>query len=164
VIDIGSVKGAISKQFESHTDGFLEFVATHPMAGKEKNGFENSDPNLFNGASWIVTPHARNTVEALNKVESLILTLGAQPFRMDPQDHDRKAALISHMPYLVSKALLAFVSAKDPAALMMGGPGFRSMTRLAYDNPEMWRDITQNNKENMARSLEEFAAFLREAT
>jgi len=153
VLDIGSVKGPIAKKFEAWSNGQVEFIATHPMAGKEKSGFEHSDPALFEKAVWVITPHAKNREVSLQKAEELIRLLGAHSIRMDAEEHDRKAALISHMPHLLSKTLLEFVVAQDPDSLAMAGPGFKSMVRLADDNPEMRKEIARYNKENIAHFL-----------
>lgn len=160
IFDVGSVKGEIARRFEALSSPWIEFVATHPMAGKEESGFEHSDAALFQGAPWIVTPHAKNTEAGLGAVEEIIRLLGARPLRMSGADHDRRAALVSHVPYLLSKALLAFAEERDPACLAMAGPGFRSMTRLAKDNPEMRREIGAMNEKNIRHELVNFIAFL----
>jgi len=158
VLDIGSVKELITKQFETLTNGHLEFVATHPMAGKEKSGYEHSDPAIFEGAVWVITPHLRNSEAALQTAEELIRQLGAEPMRMDAKEHDRRAALISQLPFLISKALLDFV---DPESLAMAGPGFKSMVRLASDNLEMRKEIGRYNRENIDHFLKGYVDSLK---
>lgn len=150
VLDIGSVKKEIAKKFEELTRGNLEFLATHPMAGKEKSGYEESDPAIFEGAAWVITPHAKNTAASLQTAEALIRQLGANPMRMDAAEHDRRAALVSQLPYLISKALFDFV---DPESLAMAGPGFKSMVRLASDNLELRREIARYNRANIDHFL-----------
>lgn len=145
VIDVGSVKGAIVKEFAKLTKGPVEFLSTHPMAGTEKSGFNASDPNLFKDAPWIIVPHKKNKA----KLEGWIRLFGAKPIVMSADEHDRKAALISHLPALISKALLDFVEKKDPDSIKIAGPGFRSMTRLAKGNPELMEEIYQFNKKNI---------------
>lgn len=156
VIDIGSVKSGIAKEFEKLTDDNMEFVGTHPMAGKESSGFDHSSADLFAGAPWIVTPHAKNKKATLDKVEKLIRALGAHPLEMDADIHDKRAALISHLPYLISSALLNFVSETDPQALEMAGPGFKSMTRLAKDSAAMHSEIMRLNGSNIKSALEQY--------
>ncbi len=163
VCDIGSVKGEISERFEEWSQDLLEFIATHPMAGKVESGFEASDPELFQEATWVITPHAKNSETALQKIEELIALLGSQPLRMPAGVHDRRAAIVSHMPYLVSKALLRFASKEDSLSLEMAGPGFRSMTRLAKDNPELRAEIAKYNKTNIADTLKKFIEFLEQS-
>ncbi len=156
VLDVGSVKEPIALRFEEWTQSPIEFVATHPMAGKEKGGIEHSDKDLFQKAPWVITPHAKNTKAVLSKTEDLISSLGAFPLFMDAATHDKRAALISQLPYLLSKALLEFVRKTDPASLEMAGPGFHSMTRLADDNPSMRKEISRYNRENIDRCLQQF--------
>lgn len=160
VLDIGSVKEPIAKKFEAWSNGQVEFLATHPMAGKEKSGFEHSDPTLFEGAAWVITPHAKNREASLQKAEELIHLLGANSIRMDAEQHDRQAALISHMPYLLSKALLDFVAKEDPSSLAMAGPGFKSMVRLADDNSEMHKEIARYNEANISDFLRKYIGSL----
>lgn len=157
VIDVGSVKGKIAEEFEKWTKGPIEFVATHPMAGKEQSGFMHSDAALFQNAIWVVTPHRKNSEEALRAVETLIRKTGAAPIRMDAEEHDRKAALVSQLPYLLSKALFEFV---DPDSAKMAGPGFKSMIRLAHDNPEMRKEIGIYNRDHIRHALKGYLASL----
>src|SRR5271156_2471567 len=72
VLDIGSVKKTITETFEKLTGGFLEFLGSHPMAGNEKSGYENSDPKIFQGAVWAITPHSKNTEGSIAAAEELI--------------------------------------------------------------------------------------------
>jgi prephenate dehydrogenase len=150
VLDIGSVKKTITETFEKLTGGFLEFLGSHPMAGIEKSGYENSDPKIVQGAVWAITPHRKNTEGSIAAAEEFILSLGAKPMRMDAAQHDRLAAIVSQLPYLISKTLFDFV---DPESLAMAGPGFKSMVRLASDNLEMRREIGRYNRENIEHCL-----------
>ncbi len=153
VLDIGSVKKRITETFEKLTDGFVKFLGSHPMAGTEKSGYENSDPKIFQGAVWVITPHNKNTEGSMTVAEELIRSLGAKPMRMDAAEHDRRAAIISQLPYLISKTLFDFV---DPESLAMAGPGFKSMIRLAADNLEMRRELGRYNRENIAHCLKQY--------
>ncbi|MBI5346489.1 MAG: prephenate dehydrogenase/arogenate dehydrogenase family protein [Chlamydiae bacterium] len=156
VIDIGSLKADITKAFEEMTSKNFEFVATHPMAGSEKQGYENSQADLFIGASWVITPHKKNSDKNLKKVEHFIELLGAKPLFMDPKIHDRRVALISQLPFTLSKMLFDFVNEKDPESLSMAGPGFKSMTRLKDDNPKMRKEMTLLNEKAFKEFLKEF--------
>jgi len=157
VIDVGSVKGAIVEEFAKLTKGPVEFLSTHPMAGSEKSGFDASDPNLFKGAPWIIVPHKKNKT----KLASWIQLFGAKPIVMTAEEHDRKTALISHLPALISKALLEFVQEKDAESLKIAGPGFRSMTRLANGNKQLTDEIEAFNQKNLAPLWKEWIHFLK---
>jgi prephenate dehydrogenase len=156
VIDVGSVKKAVIPTFEAETRNDIEFLSTHPMAGKERWGFEQSDPDLFERCCWMVSPHAKNTPRAIQAVSKWIELFGAKPLLMSPEIHDKKVALISHLPALISRRLLDFVEAQDPEALQIAGPGFHSMTRLARDNPQLHSDIFAWNQEQIDELLKQW--------
>lgn len=153
VIDVSSVKKAVISSFETHTTQNLEFLSTHPMAGREQWGFAHSDSSLFQDCCWILSPHAKNTKAGFDLVSQLIVTLGGRPMVLSPQKHDEQVALISHLPALLSRLLLEFVEKTNPEALQLAGPGFRSMTRLARDNPQLHREIAAFNCEELAKQL-----------
>lgn len=156
VIDVGSVKGQIVKEFYKLTKGPVEFLSTHPMAGTEKKGFDHADPNLFQDAPWILVPHKKNKA----KIEPFIRLLGAKPIIMQAGEHDQKAALISHLPSLLSKALWDFVHKKDPDSLRIAGPSFRSMTRLAQGNQDLIKEIEIFNKKTLKALWSEWVKFI----
>lgn len=160
VIDIGSVKRDICKEFEALTEEHIEFLGTHPMAGKECSGFENSDPLLFQDASWILCPHAKNQVGTIEALSQWVQKLGAHSKILTPQEHDKKTALISHFPAILSQLLLAFVEEKDRSALEIAGPGFKSMTRLAKENPVLSREIAALNADYLKELRKEWLNFL----
>lgn len=162
VIDIGSVKEEITAVFETLTADKVEFVATHPMAGKENWGFAHSASELFIDAPWIITPHLKNRRSTLQHICELISFLGGSPVEMQAQEHDRQVALISHLPALISQALLSFVATQGKESLKIAGPGFQSMTRLAHDNPDLYRDIYQMNQKNIRIFWEKWIAFLQQ--
>lgn len=145
VIDVGSVKGPIVKEFAKLTKGKVEFLATHPMAGTEKSGFDAADPNLFRDAPWIVVPHRKNKA----KLDKWIEFFGAKPIVMPAEEHDRKVALISHLPGLISKILWDFVQEKDPTSVKVAGPSFKTMTRLAHGNQQLREEIAKMNRKNL---------------
>lgn len=160
VIDVSSVKKAVMPAFEEKTNGMVEFLSTHPMAGKETWGFGSSDASLFEGCTWVISPHAKNRQSSIDAVAQLIRSLGAQPLMLCPEEHDRQAALVSHLPALISRELLKFVEKTNPESLKLAGPGFRSMTRLAHDNPQLQSEIASINEENIAELLLKFKEML----
>ncbi len=161
IIDIASIKGEIVPVFEELSEDRIEFLSTHPMAGKETRGFSNSQATLFAGYPWIVVPHRKNSPEVIAAVEQWIRFLGGEVTQLSAEEHDRKTALISHLPGMISKALLEFVSKKDESSLNISGPGFKSMTRLARSNPVMREEIMKSNRKNMEELKEEWISFLK---
>lgn len=154
VLDVSSVKKEVFPVFEKLTNEHLSFLSTHPMAGKETSGFSSSDAELFQGCCWILTPNTKNTKAQLKTAKMLIESCGAHSIELDPKKHDRQAALISHLPALISRQFLDFVKSTDPEALQLAGPGFHSMTRLAKDNPEMQSEIALLNSEELRKQFQ----------
>lgn len=158
VIDVGSVKAMIAKEFETLSTGPVEFLATHPIAGTEKQGFESANPNLFEGAFWAIVPHKKNRA----KIKQWIRLFGAKPIVLTAKEHDKKMALISHLPALISEALLTFAQKKDPESLKLSGPGFRSMTRLARGNRQLLDEMKALNQKNLRPLYKEWLQFLKD--
>lgn len=128
------------------------FIPSHPMAGTEHKGFENSFDGLFKGAKWVITPCFIVPKEARTTLENLIKELDAEPVITTPKEHDEAVALISHMPMVVSQAL--FLTASDnKLALDIASSGFRDMTRLAMSNEEMACDMVNLNAENIQNAI-----------
>lgn len=125
-----------------------KFVPSHPMAGTEHKGYENSFEGLFKGAKWVITPvYVKD-----ERLVEIIEQLGAKPVITTPEKHDEAAALISHMPMVIAQAI--FKTAQDnELALEIAASGFRDMTRLAMSNPEMANDMVQMNSDNIQTAI-----------
>lgn len=128
------------------------FIPSHPMAGTEHKGFENSFDGLFKGAKWVITPCFIVPKEARKTLENIIKDMGAEPVITTPKEHDEAVALISHMPMVVSQALFLAAS-KNKLALDIASSGFRDMTRLAMSNEEMACDMVNMNAENIQNAI-----------
>lgn len=147
VVDVCSLKRFLIKKKYS-----FKFIPTHPMAGTEFTGFDNSFESLFQGSKWIITPY-KNTAEAdIKKVTDIIEVLGAKPIFTTPKKHDEAVALVSHMPMIVSQAIFKIVQ-KNKLALKLASSGFRDMTRLALSNEEMAVDMVNLNSDNIQSSV-----------
>lgn len=143
VTDVCSLKSFVCAKKRPY-----KFVPSHPMAGTEHKGFENSMEGLFKGAKWVITPVFGEDVRLVEIIEKL----GAKVIITTPQKHDEAAALISHMPMLISQAI--FKTAMDnKLALDMASSGFRDMTRLAMSNEEMANDMIIMNADNIQMSI-----------
>jgi len=142
VMDCASVKEFVMKKRP------YKFIASHPMAGSEKTGFNASKEDLFKGAVWVLCPFEDTPECDIKTAEEIIKLTGAHIIHADAEEHDRAAALISHFPLLVSQAL--FYSIKDnELAKKMASSGFRDMTRLAASNLEMAVDMMNYNSKNI---------------
>jgi prephenate dehydrogenase len=162
ICDVAGVKGRIVSAFERLSESRIEYVATHPMAGSENSGFDNSSAVLFANASWIVSPHQRNTAENLSKIGQLIEFLGARPSHIEAAKHDRQVAYVSHFPGLLSELLLQFVIDNDPQSISISGPGFKSMTRMAYDNRELRKEIIAENRTLISSCLNRWSDYVQQ--
>ncbi len=160
IIDVGSVKKAVIPTFEKLTNDKMEFLSTHPMAGKENWGFAHSDSNLFKDCCWLISPHAKNEQESMRTVSGWIEMLEAKPLVLSPEKHDKQVALISHLPALISRLLSQFVEINDSEALKIAGPGYQSMTRLARDNPQLQNEIFSLNREELNHQLIQWLEFV----
>lgn len=143
VTDVCSLKGFVSKKVRPY-----KFVPSHPMAGTEHKGFENSFEGLFKGAKWVITPVFGEDARLVELIEEL----GASPVISTPEKHDEAVALISHMPMVIAQAIFK-TAAENPLALEIAASGFRDMTRLAMSNTEMANDMVQMNSENIQTSI-----------
>jgi len=161
VTDVGSTKAQVvsraQKSFGSETA--QQFLAGHPMAGKENSGIELADANLFHGAVWFLTPVPGQKIKAGRIAEYVawIKKIGARIEILDPDTHDQLCAWISHVPQMVSTALAAtLVSEYSESAPLLesGGRALREMTRIASSPYSMWRDIALTNKTQIAEALQ----------
>jgi prephenate dehydrogenase len=149
VTDVGSSKRRIcEKAWETLPEG-IEFIGGHPVAGREVSGVESSLPNLFQGAPYVLCPASRPT--QLERLTSLVESIGANAVVMSPEEHDRELAFVSHMPQLLS-TVLANVSGEDPHSV--SGSGYRDMTRLAGSPYSVWRGILETNADQIDAALE----------
>lgn len=155
VTDVSSVKRHICE--EAARLG-LDFVGGHPMAGRERSGFEAAEADLFRGRPWILTAPASS--RALRAARALVRAVGARPVVLSPSEHDRVVAFVSHLPQLVAWALWDAVRHDGVAGPRAGlaGPAYADMTRIAASPPGLWRQILAENGREIERAL---VAFLR---
>ena len=168
VTDVGSVKAYVVRELEPLITGKRSLVAAHPVAGKETTGAASADPALFRDRRVIITPSAKSTPEAINKIEQLWDETGACVEMMDPAEHDAILARSSHLPQAVASVLAAALQGekiRDKFAIEYGAGGLRDATRLAASSWEMWRDIFATNREAITDALkiygQTFAEFQR---
>lgn len=145
VTDVSSLKS-----FLIGRDYPFNFIPSHPMAGTEFKGYDNSFETLFDGAKWVITPFDSNQTNDV--LEDLIIKMGATPIYASPKEHDIAVSLISHAPMVLAQALFKSVQDND-LALKLASSGFRDMTRLAMSNPEMAMDMVELNSDNIQQAL-----------
>lgn len=155
VTDAGSTKAAIVTQAAVSINR-CQFLGGHPMAGKEKRGAAEADPDLFAGRTYILTPrHPKELdTDAAQEFREWLRKIGAKPFVLEAEEHDRIVSYTSHLAQLMSTALGATVAehvADDELAI--SGPGLQDSTRLALSSYDLWRDIVATNAGAIDRAL-----------
>ncbi len=158
VTDVGSSKKFVVEAMQNVLPGIC-CLGGHPMAGSELSGMEAARPDLFQGAAYFLTPGENTSAHALQLMEKIILSIGARPLQLSPGEHDRIIAPLSHLPKLISSALvnvLGTYDEKDHHLLSLAGRGFKDTTRIAAGDPQLWLDIFASNKENLKDSLTMF--------
>ena len=151
VTDVGSVKGPIC---EATTDP--RFVGGHPMAGSERDGLDGADPNLFEGAIWVLTPDGDADDVVFAQLTAILAGLGAEVVGIDPQRHDEVVAVVSHVPHLAAASLMGLAadrSIEHAALLRLAAGGFRDMTRVASGRADIWLDICEANRAAIVDAL-----------
>jgi prephenate dehydrogenase len=163
VTDTCSTKAQVMTWARQLLPTTTSFVGGHPMAGKTQST-EGADGALFKGATWCVCPAVNAPEAAIQTVLGLASALGAETQFIDPVEHDAFVGGVSHLPFLVSSALMNTVSAgpawRDMKTLT--ATGFRDVSRLAAGSPKMYRDICETNRDSILRWLDEYTASLRE--
>jgi len=143
VTDVCSLKEFVSKKTYKY-----KFIPSHPMAGTEHQGWEYAFPDLFEGATWAVTPKEDTDMSDFETLKSVIEDFGAKTLLTTPQEHDKAVALISHTPMLVAQALCKNIE-NNELAQSLASSGFRDTTRLAMSNVEMANDMVVMNRNNI---------------
>ena len=145
VTDVGSTKGEICALAAGlfRGEGSPLFVGGHPMTGSEQSGFGARDGSLFESALWLLCPPPGRDVPGL--LASAVDAVGARRVVLDPSEHARHVAWVSHLPQSVATVLAAAVGRHSPESVALSGQGFRDMTRLAESSWPMWRGIFRTN-------------------
>ena len=153
VTDVGSVKGSLCRKIDYSYGGKTVFVGSHPMAGSEKTGHENSSDDLFAGRAVFVTPLAETPAAATDRVVRFWTTLGGEVVTCHPDKHDEIVANISHLPQVLASALCSFLSTRDLSWRNYAGNGLRDTTRIAASDAKLWRGILEENRHEVMRAL-----------
>jgi len=152
VLDLGSTKRNIVQTMSTMPERF-DVLGGHPVCGKEKLGLENADSDIYRNALFIVTPLERTSLRAKSAIKQIISAIGAHLMEMNPEDHDRSLAFTSHLPFLISSALVQSVP-QELSELI--GPGFRSTSRLAGTPSQMMMGVLQSNRANILLAVRKF--------
>ena len=152
VMDLGSTKRLIVESMSRLPERF-DPIGGHPICGKEKSGLENAESNLFQNAPFVLTPLDRTKLRAKSAARQIISAIGASILEMTPEEHDGILAATSHLPFIISSALVLSMPAEFGP---LTGPGFRSTSRLAGTSSHLMMGILGSNQANVLNALHGF--------
>ena len=163
VTDVGSTKREIVRDSEAIMPSGRYFVGGHPMAGSEQAGVEAAFPDLYLGATYVLTAAEQTDLGALGKMVEFAEGIGARAEVMSPEEHDAAAAVISHLPHAMAAALLhtAEDSQRESGKVFRLAAGsFRDLTRISDSLPGLWRDICITNADSLSETIRRFVESL----
>ncbi|MBE0479404.1 MAG: prephenate dehydrogenase [Dehalococcoidia bacterium] len=148
VTDMGSTKLDVVKCAGESLPPGVDFIGGHPMAGKETSGIDEADEDLFRGCVYCLCPLVGVRPASVEILENKVRSVGARPLVMEPEKHDHLVASVSHLPMLLSAALVSTTMGNPgwPDMARLAAGGYRDVSRLASGNPEMNRDIFLTNR------------------
>jgi prephenate dehydrogenase len=158
VTDVGSTKRAV---VAAHDDP--RFVGGHPLAGAESSGVEHAHADLFDGATWYLTPTTTTSGVLYERLHRLLRRIGARPAAIDPETHDAILATVSHLPHVLANVLVSGAAealAAGEERLPATGPSFRDATRVAGAPSAIWTDIYLSNADALAGEIDSAIAAL----
>jgi len=162
ITDGGSTKGDVVAAARANLgDRIAQFVPAHPVAGAEKSGAGAAQADLYQGKKVVLTQLPENSQDAVARVRQAWELCGAVVSELTPQQHDEVFAAVSHLPHLLSFALVHDLAQRDNRDLLLSfaASGFRDFTRIASSSPEMWRDICMANRDAL---LDELGRYMQE--
>lgn len=163
--DAGSTKAnVVAEVRECLPDALERFVPAHPIAGAEKSGAAAAQADLYQGKKVVLTPMPENAADSVARVRAAWEMCGAAVSELSAEQHDRVFAAVSHLPHLLSFALVHDIAGQAERDLLLSfaASGFRDFTRIAASSPEMWRDICLANREALLHELDGYRAELDE--
>ncbi len=158
VTDAGSVKGHVVAICEDILGG--RFVGAHPIAGSDRTGIDSAQPDLYEGATCVLTPTPRTHAHARAAARSLWEIVGCRVVEMSAAGHDAALARTSHLPHTVASALAVAIARTTPAWDKLVGGGYRDSTRIALGNPDLWTGILLANRAEISTSIAELEEIL----
>ena len=153
--DVTGVKSCIVYDIQDMLRPDVEFIAAHPMAGKEVYGVQNSDEHIFHDANYIVVPTEKNTPEAIEWCRSLGIILGFNHIAvLSPEKHDEMIGFVSQLTHIIAVSLME--CSDDHSLVDYTGDSFRDLTRIARINDKMWSELFMMNKKELLAQMDRF--------
>ena len=157
ITDVTGVKGSVVSKVQGMLRPDVEFIAAHPMAGRERSGVEYSDDSVFKGANYIVTPTDKNTADAVALAKRLGEELGfARISELSVEEHDDMIAFLSQLTHCIAVSLMTCNEEEELEKYT--GDSFRDLTRIAKINDVMWSELFLMNKEALLAQMDRFAS------
>ncbi len=157
ITDVTGIKVPIIEKIQKMLPAGVEFIASHPMAGREVYGVENSDDRIFRNANFVLTPNQNNTKKAISTISELAEILGFSHIsQLSPKEHDDIIGFVSQLTHCIAIALMN--SNSTPKLEDYTGDSFRDLTRIARINDAMWSELFLLNKTELLRHIEKFEA------
>lgn len=159
ITDVSGVKRGIADKVQEFLSEDVEFISSHPMAGKEVSGVRNSDENIFKIANFIITPTEKNTPEGIKFARELGEILGFRNItQLSLEEHDKMIGFVSQLTHVIAVSLM---NTNDNTHLVeYTGDSFRDLTRIAKINEVLWSELFLLNKEILVKEIDDFAAEL----
>ena len=152
ITDAGSTKGNICRELFSGFAEGVTFIGSHPLAGSEKQGFEEADPELFQNRVCVVTPNDTTPADQLSRLNAFWEFLGCRVIEMAAATHDQALARTSHLPHVVASALISLL---ETSHNQFTSSGFCDTTRIAAGDPDLWTAILLANASEVMQSIDE---------
>ena len=161
ITDVGSTKSDIVNIANDVLRGKSScFIPAHPIAGKERSGFEVSDSKLYDGKKVIITPQETNSPESIDVIDQMWKNVGADVDFMSAESHDNLLGMTSHLPHMLAFSLVNYLVDQNPNASIYAGGGFKDFSRIASGDAIMWRDICLQNKNQIMNHLKGYQSTL----
>ena len=161
ITDVGSTKSDIVNIVNDVLkDNSSCFIPAHPIAGKERSGFEVSDSKLYDGKKVIITPQETNSPESIDEIGQMWKNVGADVDFMSAESHDNLLGMTSHLPHMLAFSLVNYLVDQNPNASIYAGGGFKDFSRIASGDAVMWRDICLQNKNQIMSHLKGYQSTL----
>jgi prephenate dehydrogenase len=160
ITDVGSTKSLICRQSSAVVPENCTFIGSHPMAGSEQNGMEHAEADLFENATCLITPLPDTKDTEIARIMAFWEALNMKITTVSPEQHDEIVAHISHLPHLLASTLCSLLTSKDPNWGHFSGGGLRDTTRVASGDPNLWKQILEQNREEVIRAIDAFESEL----
>jgi len=158
ITDVGSTKQRIVAGLDARLPRGCRFLGGHPIAGGEKTGANYARAEIFDGRITVLTPTKNTRAEDYDLLEAFWQSLGSVVVQMTPEEHDQALAVTSHLPHSAAAALANTV---PESYFRLAGTGLLDSARLASGDPELWRQILLQNRENVLTALEQYVGQLK---